>query len=120
MRIAALIGICGSLLLLSSPAYASPARDTDGRSGSVAADGPNNGWSFEKEDPATKRLLATIYASSYQRTGNPFVIRLTGVTVKIWRPTSASYSHLNLKSALLDEKSGALIYGTNLTVITIP
>jgi hypothetical protein len=63
--------------------------------------------------------MASIHASSCETTSNPFVIRLTRVTARIYRPAISSYSNLNIKSALLDEKSGALIYGANLTVITI-
>ena len=78
------------------------------------------GWHYVKEDPKTKKRLAVIDAKSWESTSSPFLFKLNGVTGAIYNPASSLYSNLNVPSAFFDAKSGALISGQNLTMISIP
>jgi hypothetical protein len=82
--------------------------------------GFDSGMDLSKERSNVEKLMAAIHADSFQTTSSPFVFRLTGVRATIYQPTTASYSKLKLRAALIDEKTAALIYGPNLSVTMIP
>jgi hypothetical protein len=78
------------------------------------------GWDYTKVDPKTKAKLVVLHAKSWARTDSPYIFKLTGVTGSVYKRSSSSYSNISFNAALLDERSGTLISGRDLTVTNLP
>ncbi|MDQ2842354.1 MAG: hypothetical protein M3Y72_15185 [Acidobacteriota bacterium] len=113
-----MLGLLGPLYVLGISANTSPMPDQ--HISGTATPGSRTDWTYQKEDPKTRKKLVLINAKAWERISHPSVFRLKGVTGKVYSPASSSYTDLHLKSAVFDEKSGVLIYGEDLTVVTLP
>ena len=74
----------------------------------------NSGWRYEKDDPVTKKKIVEIEAASFQQIAGGQAKLLHDVTARLYDSTG-SYKQISSQEAIVDQKSGTLIYGPHLS-----
>ena len=113
--------LAGLLLVLSNGAMkaadltaeVSTSEDAVAKAGAPA-------WQFTKVDPKTKRKLVYLTARRSSPTRNRGVLRLEGVKGQIYRPGRGGYANVNFETAFLDERTGALFTGHDVSMVQLP
>jgi peroxiredoxin len=76
----------------------------------------DSGWRYRKDDPVTKKKIVEIDAASFQQIADGQAKLLHEVTARLYDNTG-SYRQISSQEAIVDQKSGTLIYGPHLGVI---
>ncbi len=74
----------------------------------------DSGWRYRKDDPVTKKKVVEIEAESFQQIADGQAKLLHEMTARLYNSTG-SYSQISSQEAIVDEKSGTLIYGPHLS-----
>jgi peroxiredoxin len=74
----------------------------------------DTGWRYRKDDPVTKKKLVEIEAASFQQIADGQAKLLHEMTARLYDSTG-SYNQISSQEAIVDEKSGTLLYGPHLS-----
>lgn len=76
----------------------------------------NSGWRYQKDDPVTKKKIVEIEAASFQPIADGQARLLHDVTARLY-DSAGSYKQISSQEAIVDQKSGMLIYGPHLSAV---